>query len=60
LALRPDMVSLQTHLLKVLIKVLEDFLLTKTGTTEELLLKTLCNIQLHIYKRLLRGSFFCV
>jgi len=47
-ALRPVTVSLQTHLLKVLIRVLEDSVLTATVTTEELQLKTSCNFQLSI------------
>ena len=57
--LRLVMVWLLTHLLKDLHKDLVLLQLTLTVTTEELLLQTLCKSYYILFKRLLRGSFFC-
>ena len=59
LDLRQDTVLLQTHLLKEPHRDLECYLLTKTDTTEEWLLKTLCKRDAYIFpKGALASSFF--
>ena len=59
LDLRQDTVLLQTHLLKEPHRDLVDYLLTKTDTTEEWLLKTLCKQDAYIsFKTLLREGLF--
>ena len=59
LDLRPDTVWLQTHLLKVQLKVLVDLRLVLTATIRELQFRTLCNKILHILKEIPSGvSFF--
>ena len=59
LDLRQDMVLLQTHSLKVQIKVLEDLRLTRTATTDVFKLRTSCNSDITYLKRdPLRVSFF--
>ena len=59
LDLRQDTVLLQTHLLKEPHRDLVDYLLTRTDTTEEWLLKTLCKRDAYISsKRPIAGLFF--
>jgi hypothetical protein len=56
--LRPVMEWLQTHSLKVLIKVLEDFKLTLTATIVELQLRTLCDPFSQSFSESRKGLFF--
>ena len=59
LDLRPDMVWLQTHLLKEQVKVLVESRQIVTDTIRELQLQTLCNKILHTLKEIPSGvSFF--